>query len=137
MNRLSKTLEGIIAQTTFDTARQGEQSALKDRLMLAIIGNKGSMARKLLEERIEPWKLFQIAVRLEKTLNAYSTERTDAVEFYGGYIDELISKFGNKKGLVNSIDVMRDIISDKQTITSKTFDLYDITEQDINKWVSE
>jgi hypothetical protein len=138
MNRLSKTLEGIIAQTTFDTTRQGRLSSLKDRLMLALIGYKGSMARILLERNIEPWRLFQIAVRLDNSVDAYNNiERLNAVEFYGGYIEQLRAKYNNKEGLITSIDAMIDIISDSHTLTSKAFNLYDVTESDIINWASK
>ena len=138
MNRLSKTLEGIIAQTTFDTTRQGRLSSLKDRLMLALIGYKGSMARTLLESNIEPWRLFQIAVRLDNSVGAYNNiERLNAVEFYRGYIEHLRTKYNNKEGLITSIDAMIDIISDSHTLTSKAFNLYDVTESNIIKWASK
>lgn len=51
--KISKTLEGLIARTAFDTSKQGETRWLKDRLLLEIVREEGSLAYQLLSARLK------------------------------------------------------------------------------------
>lgn len=71
--KISKTLEGLIARTAFDTSKQGETRWLKDRLLLEIVREEGSLAYQLLSARLKDWELYQVRLRIERDLQ----ERTD------------------------------------------------------------
>ena len=55
--KISKTLEGLIARTAFDTSKQEETRWLKDRLLLEIVREEGSLAYQLLSARLKDWEL--------------------------------------------------------------------------------
>ena len=66
--KVSKILEAIIAQVTYDTMKSGKNYMLKDQLMLALLRYDGTFAQNILRENIDDWQLYQIALRIEKSL---------------------------------------------------------------------
>lgn len=92
--KISKTLEGLIARTAFDTSKQGETRWLKDRLLLEIVREEGSLAYQLLSARLKDWELYQVRLRIERDLQ----ERTDGPagnpeEFYVQFANELRKRY--------------------------------------------
>lgn len=53
MTKISKTLEGILARTAFDTAKAGTTHSLKDFLFLEILREEGSLACQILSSRLK------------------------------------------------------------------------------------
>ena len=51
--KISKTLEGIIARTAFNTTKEGVGNALKDRLLLELLREEGSLAYQILSARMK------------------------------------------------------------------------------------
>ena len=92
--KISKTLEGLIARTAFDTSKQGETRWLKDRLLLEIVREEGSLAYQLLSARLKDWELYQVRLRIERDLQ----ERTDGPagnpeEFYVQFANEVRKRY--------------------------------------------
>ena len=68
--RISKTLEGAIARTAFDTAKADVNNSLKDYLMLELIRDEGSLAYQILASRLRHRDIAQLRMRIEQTLEA-------------------------------------------------------------------
>ena len=125
--KISKTLEGLIARTAFDTSKQGETRWLKDRLLLEIVREEGSLAYQLLSARLKDWELYQVRLRIERDLQ----ERTDGPagnpeEFYVQFANELRKRYRTAPS-VSTAHALHAIISDEQTIGAHVLEMYHIT----------
>lgn len=125
--KISKTLEGLIARTAFDTSKQGEARWLKDRLLLEIVREEGSLAYQLLSARLKDWELYQVRLRIERDLQ----ERTDGPagnpeEFYVQFANELRKRYRTAPS-VSTAHALHAIISDEQTIGAHVLEMYHIT----------
>ena len=130
--KISKTLEGIIARTAFDTAKAGIDRSLKDYLMLEILRSEGSMAYQILSSQLKDWELYQITQRIEREAsetNAKHEADAEAVrpeEFFGTYGEELRRANTDVHNISTSHAVL-DILSDSTTVSSRVFEMYGIT----------
>ena len=88
--KISKTLEGLIARTAFDTSKQEETRWLKDRLLLEIVREEGSLAYQLLSARLKDWELYQVRLRIERDLQERTDGRRDVVHFQYVRADRLL-----------------------------------------------
>ena len=125
--KISKTLEGLIARTAFDTSKQEETRWLKDRLLLEIVREEGSLAYQLLSARLKDWELYQVRLRIERDLQ----ERTDGPagnpeEFYVQFANELRKRYRTAPS-VSTAHALHAIISDEQTIGAHVLEMYHIT----------
>ena len=125
--KISKTLEGLIARTAFDTSKQEETRWLKDRLLLEIVREEGSLAYQLLSARLKDWELYQVRLRIERDLQ----ERTDGPagnpeEFYVQFASELRKRYRTAPS-VSTAHALHAIISDEQTIGTHVLEMYHIT----------
>ena len=125
--KISKTLEGLIARTAFDTSKQEETRWLKDRLLLEIVREEGSLAYQLLSARLKDWELYQVRLRIERDLQ----ERTDGPagnpeEFYVQFANELRKRYRTAPS-VSTAHALHAIISDEQTIGTHVLEMYHIT----------
>ena len=68
--KISKTLEGIIARSAFNTTKAGMTHSLKDFLTLELLREEGSLAYQLLSSRLKDWELYQVRLRIERELRA-------------------------------------------------------------------
>lgn len=80
--KISKALEGVIARTTFDTAKAKLDHSLKDSLMLQILREGGSMAYRMLAAHLKDWELYQISLRIERDIAAAQSEGANPEEFF-------------------------------------------------------
>ena len=127
MVKISKILEGIIAQTTFDTSKKGIKHSLKDHLMLAILNYEGSLAYKSLEYKLKDWQMYQAKLRITNTLSSIRGGTESAEEFFRNYQKFLIDKYGESSSRVSTLHAIADILSDHSTISSRVFALYGVT----------
>lgn len=125
MIRVSKILESIIAQVTFDTMHSGKNYMLKDQLMLAILRYDGTFAQNILRESIDDWQLFQIALRIENSLERRSKGEVDIPEiFFQNYIHSLHNSQNTEN--ISTLNALIDILADDNTASSKIFKMYGV-----------
>ena len=118
--RISKTLEGLMARTAFDTARAGIEHSLKDYLMLEIMRSNNSMAYDLLLTYVKQRQLADIIARIEEEMAGDSGEKCQPEVFFGRYARELVEKYSDLR-TVSSLLAMLDIVTDPATATSRVF----------------
>ena len=96
---ISKTLEGILARVTFQTTKRSIRHHLKDYLTLALIEEEGALAYQLLSERMQPWALYQLRLRIEQAVahSPASTEEADPESFFRRFSIELTAHFTHVK----------------------------------------
>ena len=58
--KISKTLEGLIARSAFNTTKAGITHSLKDFLALELLREEGSLAFQLLSARLRDWALSML-----------------------------------------------------------------------------
>ncbi len=120
MNRISKVLEGILAQVVFDTMRSGAGHRLKDHLFLAILRHGGTYANNILREEFDDWQMYLLTRQLELDIdNAIGTEWQRPEQFYLRYLHHLLS--APEKREISTLDVMVDILSDPTTASHALF----------------
>jgi len=125
--KISKTLEGLIARTAFDTSKQGENRWLKDRLLLELLREEGSLAYQMLSNRLKDWEIYQVRLRIERDLQ----ERTDGPsqnpeEFYVQFANELRKRYRMTPS-VSTAHALHAILADEQTIGARVLEMYHIT----------
>ena len=80
--KISKTLEGIIARSAFNTTKAGMTHSLKDFLTLELLREEGSLAYQLLSSRLKDWELYQVRLRIEREVISAKQQETRSPEEY-------------------------------------------------------
>ena len=121
-NRISKTLEGILARTAFDTARAGIDRSLKDYLMLEILRTPGSKAFKIFVTFISDSSRAAILERIRQGAVTAMPEARPVrpEEFFTQYARQLAEANGDV-ATVSSLHAMLDILDDDSTVSSHVF----------------
>lgn len=121
--KISKILEAIIAQVTFDTMQSGRNYMLKDQLMLAILRYDGTFAENILREGLDDWQIYQIALRIENALERGNKNEFEIPEmFFQSYLSKIQSD--QKTDNLSTLNAVIDILADKSTASSKIFKQY-------------
>ena len=125
--KISRTLEGLIARTAFDAAKQGATRWLKDRLLLEMLREEGSLAYQLLSTRLKDWELYQVALRLERDIALNNNAPADnPEEFYIRFAEELRNRFRSANS-ISTAHALLAIISDGQTLGARILEMYHLT----------
>jgi len=130
--RISKTLEGVIARTAFDTSKSAIAHSLKDYLMLEMLREEGSLAYQILSSLLRDWELYQVRLRIERDAAAGDDKTPKAApeEFFRTYAEELrLANPGVKS--ISTAHAMLDIVSDRSTATARALEMYGVTPQAI------
>ncbi len=121
--KISKILEAIIAQVTFDTMQSGRNYMLKDQLMLAILRYDGTFAENILREGLDDWQIYQITLRIENALERGNKNEFEIPEiFFQSYLSKIQSD--QKTDNLSTLNAVIDILADKNTASSKIFKQY-------------
>ncbi|MBQ2728938.1 MAG: ATP-dependent Clp protease ATP-binding subunit [Alistipes sp.] len=125
---ISKTLEGIIARTAFNTSKEGIRHNLKDFLLLELLREEGAMAYQLLTARLQEWELYQLRLRIEQALQqpASNDQPLDPEHYFRRLGNELCAKYHQAKS-ISTGHALLDILSDDTTISARVFARYRIT----------
>ena len=122
---VSKILEAIIAQVTFDTMKSGKNYMLKDQLMLALLRYDGTFAQNILRESIDDWQLYQIALRIENCLDIGAKSQVEIPEiFFERYLQQLQNS--QKTDSLSTLNAVIDILSDSTTASHEIFKMYGV-----------
>ena len=125
--KISKTLEGLIARTAFDASKQGATRWLKDRLLLEMIREEGSLAYQLLSSRLMDWELYQVRLRIERDIqHKDNTPEEDPEEFYIRFAEELRNRYRTERS-ISTAHALHYIISDGQTIGARVLEMYHLS----------
>lgn len=93
--KISKTLEGIIARSAFNTTKAGMTHSLKDFLTLELLREEGSLAYQLLSSRLKDWELYQVRLRIEREIISVKTQTSLSPEaFFRDFHEELLATSG-------------------------------------------
>lgn len=123
--KVSKILEAIIAQVTFDTMKSGKNYMLKDQLMLALLRYDGTFAQNILRESIDDWQLYQIALRIENCLDIGAKSQVEIPEiFFKSYLQQLQNS--QKTDSLSTLNAVIDILSDSTTASHEIFKMYGV-----------
>ena len=123
--KVSKKLEAIIAQVTFDTMKSGKNYMLKDQLMLALLRYDGTFAQNILRESIDDWQLYQIALRIENCLDIGAKSQVEIPEiFFESYLQQLQNS--QKTDSLSTLNAVIDILSDSTTASHEIFKMYGV-----------
>ncbi len=128
MNRLSKTLEGLLARTAFNTTKSGQTHSLQDFLFLELLHEEGSLAYQLLASRLKDWELFQIRLRIEHELRVAPTDTTPQLPayFFRTFAEELAAAYDSVRHLSTAHALIR-IASDRTTAAARVLEMYHLT----------
>ena len=74
--KISKTLEGLIARSAFNTTKAGITHSLKDFLALELLREEGSLAFQLLSARLRDWELHQVRLRIEHEIHTVKRQES-------------------------------------------------------------
>ena len=124
--RISKALEGLLARTTFETAKAGVRHALKDWLMLNILRDEGSMASRIFALHLQDWQRYQIALRIERMAQRVVADVEAPERFFAEYAERLSLRFFEARR-VSTAHAVVDILEDATTLSSRVFAMYGLT----------
>ena len=130
--KISKTLEGIIARSAFNTTKAGMTHSLKDFLTLELLREEGSLAYQLLSSRLKDWELYQVRLRIEReVISAKQQETRSPEEYYRDFTEELLSMPGVGRS-VSTAHALLAIISDRSTATARVLEMYGVTADSVS-----
>jgi ATP-dependent Clp protease ATP-binding subunit ClpC len=124
MKKVSKVLEGAMAQAVFDVSMVGDKCWLKDCLMLQILKAEKSRGYIRLAASLKEWQIRQLKLRLERFAYRRGVDNVAAAKFYKEYLVELARRFGSEQHITTELALI-DILQDKRTISSRLCAMYD------------
>ncbi len=125
--KISKTLESIIARTAFNTTKATITHSLKDFLALELLREEGSLAYQILLRHLKDWELYQVRLRIENELTVAASSGDDAPEeFYRQFAEELLTPASTARS-VTTAHALLAIIADRATTTARIFEMYGVT----------
>ena len=126
--KISKTLEGLIARTAFNTTKAGITHSLKDFLALELLREEGSLAFQLLSTRLRDWELHQIRLRIEHEIRNTGARpgNRSPEEFFRDFADELRTKAETPRSITTAHALLA-IVRDRTTATARILEMYGTT----------
>ena len=125
--KISKTLEGLIARTTFNATKAGVTHSLKDLLVLEMLREEGSLAYQLLSSQLKDWELYQVRLRIEREmLSPQAREELAPEEFYRAFCEELRTSPDATRS-ISTAHALLAVVSDRATATARTLEMYGVT----------
>ena len=128
--KISKTLEGLIARSAFNTTKAGITHSLKDFLALELLREEGSLAFQLLSARLRDWELHQVRLRIEHEIHTVKRQesRYASDAFYRGFAEELRATSDAVRSVTTG-HALLSIAGDRTTATAHVLEMYGITPQ--------
>ncbi|WP_299103148.1 ATP-dependent Clp protease ATP-binding subunit [uncultured Alistipes sp.] len=128
--KISKTLEGLIARSAFNTTKAGITHSLKDFLALELLREEGSLAFQLLSARLRDWELHQVRLRIEHEIRTVKRQesRNASDAFYRGFAEELRATSDAVRSVTTG-HALLSIAGDRTTATAHVLEMYGITPQ--------
>ena len=128
--KISKTLEGLIARSAFNTTKAGITHSLKDLLALELLREEGSLAFQLLSARLRDWELHQVRLRIEHEIHTVKRQesRNASDAFYRGFAEELRATSDAVRSVTTG-HALLSIAGDRTTATAHVLEMYGITPQ--------
>ena len=128
--KISKTLEGLIARSAFNTTKAGITHSLKDFLALELLREEGSLAFQLLSARLRDWELHQVRLRIEHEIHTVKRQesRNASDAFYRGFAEELRATSDAVRSVTTGHTLLS-IAGDRTTATAHVLEMYGITPQ--------
>ena len=128
--KISKTLEGLIARSAFNTTKAGITHSLKDFLALELLREEGSLAFQLLSSRLRDWELHQVRLRIEHEIRTVRRQesRNTSDAFYRGFAEELRATSDAVRSVTTG-HALLSIAGDRTTATSRVLEMYGVTPQ--------
>ncbi len=128
--KISKTLEGLIARSAFNTTKAGITHSLKDFLALELLREEGSLAFQLLSARLRDWELHQVRLRIEHEIRTVKRQesRNASDAFYRGLAEELRATSDAVRSVTTG-HALLSIAGDRTTATAHVLEMYGITPQ--------
>lgn len=130
--KISKTLEGIIARTAFNTTKAGMTHSLKDILTLEMLREEGALAYQLLSARLKDWELYQIRLRIEREIIEGKPQCDSPEEFYRAFTEQLRTT-SNAARSISTVHALLAIVQDRTTATAHVLEMYGITANSITE----
>ena len=130
--KISKTLEGLIARSAFNTTKAGITHSLKDFLALELLREEGSLAFQLLSARLRDWELYQIRLRIEREVASAKAKADDrsSEEFYRNFSAELLATSDAPRSVTTG-HALLSIAGARTTATARVLEMYGITPETI------
>ena len=134
---ISKTLEGIIARTAFNTTKAHTRHHLKEQLLLELLREEGALAYQLLSARLQEWEIYQLHLRIEQAIRQPATATEQEPElFFRRYTNELLARYHTAKNLSTG-HLLLDLLRDPESLAAPLFARYRITHEVIAKVLDE
>ena len=125
--KISKTLEGIIARSAFNTTKAGMTHSFKDFLTLELLREEGALAYQLLSSRLKDWELYQVRLRIEREIITVKPQESLSPEtFFRDFTEELLATSGAVRS-VSTAHALLAVIKDCTTATSRVLEMYHVT----------
>ena len=125
--RISKTLEGAIARTAFDTSRARAGGSLKDYLMIELLREPGSLAYQILASRLTDDEIAQMCTRIAAAAPGLGQDSgpTEPAEFFMAFADELRRSAAGVHN-ISTAHALLNIAGDPSTATAAVLAAYGV-----------
>ncbi len=129
---ISKSLDNTIATATFTATKLAATRSFEDILLLELIIDKNSLCFHFLQNRLEPWQLQQLEMRIERLVNtSYAPTELSLAGvtpeiFYRDMINALAIRYPNA-ARISSLHALHFIASDTSTASSRFLTMFGLT----------
>ncbi len=134
---ISKRLDAVLATATFSAMKLGATHAYEDILFLELLSHHDTLCYEYLSSKLDEWQLQQLETRIRRFVEVpYESTEQSVVKITPDtyYRDMLlaISLHFIKTQRLSTLHVLHFIVSDSETVTSRSLALFGVTSATLN-----
>ena len=119
--KISKTLEGAIARTLFDTSKASITHSLKDSLFVELLRERGSLAYQIVATKLTAAQIDDLTESIGRSITesaATDNTKVASADFFTRYADHL-RRMNPEARNISTAHALTDIIADHATYSAK------------------
>ncbi|MFI3319945.1 MAG: ATP-dependent Clp protease ATP-binding subunit [Rikenellaceae bacterium] len=128
---ISRSLDGLIARSTFNALKHGTTNALKDCVVVEMLSSSHTLAFQALSSKMESWQVYQLRLRLENDIaaaNVTPNKDVDPELYFREFVEKLVV-YNTDTHRITTLHALCFIVSDAQTAIAKNLQLYGLDAQ--------
>ncbi len=128
---ISRSLDGIIARSTFNALKHGTTNALMDCVVVEMLSSSHTLAFQALSSKMESWQVYQLRLRLENDIaaaNVTPDKDVDPELYFREFMEKLVV-YNEDTHRITTLHALCYIVSRPQSIIAKNLQLYGLDAQ--------
>ncbi|MFI3277647.1 MAG: ATP-dependent Clp protease ATP-binding subunit [Rikenellaceae bacterium] len=127
---VSRSLDGIIARSTFKAIKSQVSHSLPDFLVVEMLMSQSTLAYQLLASHMESWQLYQLTTQLKSAFEVpHPKPMQGSVELFYRTMLERITQSYQHEPRITSIHALHYVANDSNSATSRLLSQYGVTKE--------